>query len=273
MSEELTYEQFKELLNKQANRIMDDLALAATGTLDVQIEIPSGIDALTDIAIGFTYLVEDMQALLRKQQTMNQLLEQRVAERTQELELQSKQLQETLEDLRFAQKRYVRDEWEDYAADWLADSMDNLLDEQVWNKAIATAIEKQQIVSEVNGEQQSTVAIPVNYGDELIGVLGFNSKEMATWDEEDLAAVSDIAEQVGLALENQRLFEQTQQALATTEQQAKNLATLNEMAAELNTAISLDEIYRVAISRTLPIVNATYTSLIVLNHQNGTADS
>lgn len=273
MSEELTYEQFKELLSEQANQIMNDLALAATGTLDVQIKIPSGIEALTDIAIGFTYLVEDMQALLREQQAMNQHLEERVAERTHELEEQSRQLQETLAELRSAQKRYVLDEWQTYTADWLADSMDDLLDEQVWHKAITTAIEKQQIVSEVNGEQQSTVAVPVNYGDELIGVLGFNSEEMTAWDEEDLAAVSDIAEQVGLALENQRLFEQTQQALATTEQQAKNLASLNEMAAELNTAISLDEIYRVAISRTLPIVNATYTSLIVLNHQTGTADS
>lgn len=273
MSEELTYEQFKELLHKQASQLMDSLALVTTGSLDVKIEIPQGIDALTDLAIGFSYLVEDMQTLLREQQSMNQLLEERVKERTHELEMQSKHLQEALEELRVAQKRYVQEEWQNYTADWLAESMDDLLDEQVWHKAIAAALEKQQIVSEVNGESQSTVAVPVNYGDEIIGILGFNSEEMTAWDEEDLAAVSDIAEQVGLALENQRLFEQTQQALATTEQQAKNLASLNEMAAELNTAISLDEIYRVAISRTLPIVNASYTSLIVLNHQTGTADS
>lgn len=49
---------------------------------------------------------------------------------------------------------------------------------------------------------------------------------MTLWEEEEVTAAEDIVEQLGLALENQRLFDQAQQ-------RARELAILNEMVGEL----------------------------------------
>ena len=71
--------------------------------------------------------------------------------------------------------------------------------------------------------------------DEVIGVIGFNRTSEKPWTPQEIATVETITEQLGLALENQRLFEQTQKALSETE-------LLYKATAELNTAQSYTDI-------------------------------
>jgi GAF domain-containing protein/HAMP domain-containing protein len=66
-------------------------------------------------------------------------------------------------------------------------------------------------------ETRSEIAIPLSLHDEIIGALDVQSTTQAAFGAEDLAALSGLAEQIAIALQNARLFEQAQQAIATVE--------------------------------------------------------
>jgi len=60
---------------------------------------------------------------------------------------------------------------------------------------------------------RSEMALPLKLGDQIIGALDVQSTEAAAYDEEDVALLIILADQVATAIENARLFEETQHAL------------------------------------------------------------
>jgi GAF domain-containing protein len=55
-------------------------------------------------------------------------------------------------------------------------------------------------------EVRSELAVPIRVGDQVIGVLNVESREIDAFDEEDLTFYTAIAGQLGVALENARLY-------------------------------------------------------------------
>ena len=248
MAKKLTYATYKELVNEQAQSLLDAIAHAAQGRLDINVPIPEGIDVLTDLAIGFSFLLDDLRLLTTQQKQSQELLEQRVAERTQELEA-------ALAEVQAVQRRYVSGEWTDYTADAVDDEQ-TLPD--AWLPVMETAVIQQEAVTHTNGE--STLALPVRYADEIIGVMGFGAEvaEDTTWDNDDISAVEAIIEQVGLALENQRLFDQTQSALLES-------SSLYEASAKLNSAETYEDILETLRQYTILGNNSHYITLNIFN--------
>lgn len=60
---------------------------------------------------------------------------------------------------------------------------------------------------------QSELALPLKSGDEIIGVLDIQSRNANDFGEDDISALSILADQVGIALQNALLFEESQRAL------------------------------------------------------------
>jgi GAF domain-containing protein len=61
------------------------------------------------------------------------------------------------------------------------------------------------------------MALPLRAGERVIGALDVQSAQMAAFDESDVAVLQGMADQVAVALENARLFQQTQAALKEIE--------------------------------------------------------
>jgi GAF domain-containing protein len=174
-------------------------------------------------------------------------LEQRVAERTQELE-------EALAEVQSVQRRYIEGQWSDYTTDAV------IGDEQLpdaWLPVMETAVVKQEVITQTNGH--TTMALPVRYADEVIGIMGFGGDvEDTSWDTDDISAVEAIIEQVGLALENQRLFDQTQSALLES-------STLYEASAKLNAAETYEDVLEVLRKYTILGGKSHHISLNIFN--------
>ncbi len=222
MSEIVTTKALNELIQEQGEALLNYVALIAAGQTDVEIDIPEGIEVMSDLAVALQYLAEDVGDRIKSQTTLLNELESRVQERTKELE-------ETLENLRRSQQQFVREEWSRYLRaqsenqenpDW----MQNGPFEPVVQKAVQ---EKAPAFSPAKDNQASALTLPINYADELIGLLGFEGDDLENITDDDLAALEDIAEQVGLALENQRLFDLTQLALSETEELYRVSSLLN----------------------------------------------
>jgi GAF domain-containing protein/ActR/RegA family two-component response regulator len=83
---------------------------------------------------------------------------------------------------------------------------------------------------------RSAAAFPLKIRDQVIGILDIESEELSGFDEEDLKVVSSLASQIGIFIENARLFSQLKQTLWELKQaqdqiiQAEKLRAMGEMA-------------------------------------------
>ncbi len=72
-------------------------------------------------------------------------------------------------------------------------------------------------------ETHSEMALPLRISDQVIGALDVQSKETEAFTDEDIQTLSLLANQVSLAIENARLFEDTRRALAESEAVSRQL--------------------------------------------------
>ena len=70
-------------------------------------------------------------------------------------------------------------------------------------------------------ETRSEMALPLRAGNELIGALDVQSTSANAFSQEDISILSSLADQVSIAIQNARQFEQTRQALREAESLAK----------------------------------------------------
>jgi len=81
----------------------------------------------------------------------------------------------------------------------------------------------------------SWMGVPLQVGDRVIGILNMQAYHPNAWEEEDELLFSTIADQLAVALENVRLFEETQQ-------RAERLSIVNRVSNAASTALSQDEL-------------------------------
>ena len=235
--DEKTLEQYKNRVNEIGQALLDVIASVALGDLKVEVEIPEDIEVFADLAVGLEFMIEDLRELVKDQDRERAELERRITESTQELE-------STLRSRQTAQRDFITEGWEDYAQ--TTDDTKGLTfknnqeipDSETWLPGMLQAIKNAQVSLDANGKDQQSLALPIQLQDEIIGVLGFNRDGDVPWTEQEIETVEAIVEQVGLALENQRLFDRTQAALTEAD-------TLYQASAELNTAQNYKDILTV----------------------------
>jgi len=66
-------------------------------------------------------------------------------------------------------------------------------------------------------ETRSEMALPLKVSEEIVGALDVQSKEASAFSEEDVNVLTLLADQVGLAIENARLFDQARKSIAESE--------------------------------------------------------
>lgn len=75
-------------------------------------------------------------------------------------------------------------------------------------------------------EANSEAILPLKFGDEIVGALDIQSKDLNAFLQEDLHIFSILADQVSIAIQNARLFEQAQRALSEAEAASSQLTGL-----------------------------------------------
>ena len=66
-------------------------------------------------------------------------------------------------------------------------------------------------------DTHSEMALPLRSGDHIVGALDVQSTEMGAFSDEDIQTLSLLADQVNLAIENARLFDESRRILAESE--------------------------------------------------------
>lgn len=94
--------------------------------------------------------------------------------------------------------------------------------------------ESQAIV--IKGEEEALI-LPLKLREQVIGTIALRDTQPRRWTAEELALLEAIAEQIALSVDNLRLFEETQRALAETE-------ALYQASRAIGAATSVEEVER-----------------------------
>ena len=84
--------------------------------------------------------------------------------------------------------------------------------------------------------------VPIISSDRVLGALTWNTERNA-FSPSDLRLLQTIANSMGMALENARLFNETQRLLKETEQRAAELAIINSVQEALASKLDMQAIY------------------------------
>lgn len=131
------------------------------------------------------------------------------------------EMEDNLRELEHLTRTMSREGWEAFRREagpvgYLFDQTDVVPASDFWTPEIRLAVERKALVPPTYDDLPMAVA-PLSVRGGIIGALGVQDDLQSPLSEEDLALVEEVSEQVALALESARLFEQTQAALAETE--------------------------------------------------------
>ncbi len=142
----------------------------------------------------------------------------------------------------------------------------------VINKSFATVADTFGI-KPVPGTQQpkSAVYMPMLIGDKVTGFVSLQNidKENA-FSESDLRLLETLANTMGVALENARLFDETTRLLKETEQQKAELGVINSVQEGLAKELDMQAIYDLVGDRIRELFNAQVVVIATFDHESAT---
>ncbi|MFN3741609.1 MAG: GAF domain-containing protein [Anaerolineales bacterium] len=130
-----------------------------------------------------------------------------------------------------------------------------------------TLEEVQALRAMPRGELPSSIlAVPIRQGEKVVGALSIQSYRPYAYSEEDLQVFSTLSNQVGVALQNARLFQEAQSLAETLEQRVRERTT--ELEREKRNTETLLRIFS-EVSATLDLDRALHRTLSLLNEAVG----
>ena len=94
-------------------------------------------------------------------------------------------------------------------------------------------------------------------------LLEIDSDPDRVWEFDEIQLVEQVHDQLELALENANLFQQTQEALSDTDEQARKLRLLNEMSELLSQTETPDRIYQIAADTASKVFKAVQANIAI----------
>lgn len=119
----------------------------------------------------------------------------------------------------------------------------------LWLLELSQAVAKHALVISQTGDQSATVT-PLEIRGEVIGALGVFDDSDHPMQADELALVKEVSEQVTLALESARLFEQTQR-------DAERERTLNRITGRIRSALSVEQVLEFAAEELSAVTRAS----------------
>src|SRR5574340_1005507 len=136
----------------------------------------------------------------------------------------------------------------------------------VWN----TMAEGDAIQPSMPGtdSSRSGLSIPIIVSDKVVGSIGMENYEKDyAYGESDIRLLTTIAGSLGAALENARLFEETQRLLKETEQRAAELQIINSVQEGLATKLDIQAIYELVGDKISEIFKSDTMLVAIFDHE------
>ena len=116
---------------------------------------------------------------------------------------------------------------------------------------------------------ETYLGVPIMLGEEVKGLVSVQSYEQNAYTTGDVRLLQTLANSMSVALENARLFDETQRLLKQTEQRAAELAIINSVQEGLASKLDMRTIYDLVGDKIQEIFDAQVVSITTFDMQTG----
>jgi GAF domain-containing protein len=125
--------------------------------------------------------------------------------------------------------------------------------EKTWRPEMLEAIQAGQMLESNTGEQ--ALAMPLRVRDQVVGALRFSKGEKGgNWTADEIVLIETLTEQLGVALESARLYQDTQRRAARER-------LVNEVTARIRSSMTLEAVLNSAVREIGHLVEANYAAI------------
>lgn len=111
----------------------------------------------------------------------------------------------------------------------------------------------------------SSVFVPLIFGQQAASVLAVHSYEPNAYDDADVALLDGIAHHVAVALENARLFGETQAALAEAKRQSDELFLINRVVADITASLEIERSLQIVADELAAAIEVEALGIALMN--------
>jgi GAF domain-containing protein/CheY-like chemotaxis protein len=117
-------------------------------------------------------------------------------------------------------------------------------------------------------QNESFLSVPILTSDDIIGSISVQSYLQHAFDNDDLRLLQTLANSMSIALENARLFDETQRLLKETEQRAAELAIINSVQEGLASRLEMQAIYELVGEKVRAVFDAQVVTIATFDLDN-----
>ncbi len=114
---------------------------------------------------------------------------------------------------------------------------------------------------------QSWMGVPIIVGEHTIGLVSVESYKKYAFNASSVRLLATLTANMGVAIENARLFDETRRLLRVTEQRAEELAIINSVQEALASKIGLDEAAELVGEKIAKTFNSQEMSIRIIDHE------
>jgi GAF domain-containing protein/methyl-accepting chemotaxis protein len=161
--------------------------------------------------------------------------------------------QQALTELTNVHKGYISQAWANFAKTAGADKLPTYTyDEQAFIRGETVTIPNFDRLNEalqpLESEDATTLTVPIRLREQLIGALAIESDDgRHSWTADELALIEAVVEQTALSLENARLLQETENALAETRRLADREQVINTISNKIRRLPSVESVLTTAL--------------------------
>jgi len=119
-------------------------------------------------------------------------------------------------------------------------------------------------------QNETFMGVPILTGQKALGAVSVQSYKQYAFDQDDLRLLQTLANSMSVALENARLFDETQRLLRETKQRNAELAIINSMQAALAAKLNMNGIYEAVGDKVQEIFDAQSVMIGVFDNATHT---
>jgi GAF domain-containing protein/CheY-like chemotaxis protein len=116
---------------------------------------------------------------------------------------------------------------------------------------------------------ESFLGVPITSGDRVIGAIALEQLETDAFSESDERVLSTLASSMGVALENARLFDETNRLLTETNERAAELALINDVQRGLAERLDIQAMYDLVGDKIREIFDAQVVDIGIFDDEAG----
>ncbi|KAF0151047.1 MAG: hypothetical protein FD143_2280 [Ignavibacteria bacterium] len=117
-------------------------------------------------------------------------------------------------------------------------------------------------------ETESYLGVPILFNDKILGVVSIQSYQKDAYCENDMRLLSTLSTNMGVTLQNAKLFDETKRLLNETEQRTAELAVINSVQEGLAKELDIQGIYELVGEKIREIFNAQVIDIVTYDKQN-----